>query len=114
LDFWRRHPAFADDWNETVENYVAYDLSGAAPRLQPSTTYQAVAEDSAELTGSDSLLTALDALEHPTTFLRAPRGLLNAEPLYTTESVAQWKGRLPTLQTTEVDDVNHYTIVLGE
>lgn len=114
LDFWRRHPAFADDWNETVENYVAYDLSGAAPRLQPSTTYQAVAEDSAELTGSDSLLTALDALEHPTTFLRAPRGLLNAEPLYTTENVAQWKGRLPTLQTTEVDDVNHYTIVLGE
>lgn len=114
LDFWRRHPAFVDDWNPTVENYVAYDLSGTAPELHPSTTYQAVAEDSAELTGSDSLLTALDALKHPTTFLRAPRGLLNADPLYTPENVAQWKDKLSSLETIEVDDVNHYTIVLGE
>lgn len=114
LDFWRRHPAFVDDWNPTVENYVAYDLSGAAPELHPSTTYQAVAEDSAELTGSDSLMRALEALQHRTTFLRAPRGLLNADPLYTPENVAEWKAKLSSLETEEVDDVNHYTIVLGE
>lgn len=114
LDFWRRHPAFANDWNDTVENYVSYDLSGTAPELHASTAYEAVAQDSAELTGSDPIVTALGALSHRTTFLRAPRGLLDADPLYTPENVAQWSQKLSTLQTLEVDDVNHYTIVLGE
>lgn len=113
LDFWRVHPAFADDWTDTIENYVAYDLYGEAPELHPATMYQAVAEDSAELTGSDSLMNALDALTHRATFLRAPRGLLDAAPLYEPEYVAQWVQKLPTVSASDVDDVNHYTIVLG-
>ena len=114
LDFWRVHPAFGEGWTPVVEDYMAYDLDGEAPELHPATAFQAVAEDSAELTGSDSLVTALDNLRHRAMFLRAPRGLLNAEPLYEAEYVAQWKSKLKTLTTMEVDDVNHYTIVLGD
>lgn len=114
LDFWRVHPAFADDWTETIDNYVAYDLYGEAPELHPATVFQAVAEDSAELTGSDSLMNALTALTHRATFLRSPRGLMNADPLYEPEYVAQWAQKLPTITTRDVENVNHYTIVLGE
>ena len=110
--FWQQHPAFSE-WTETVADYVDYDLQGAAPELHPATAYQAVAEDSAELTGSDSVVSALEHLAHRTVFLRAPRGLLDAEPLYQAPDVAAWAARLPDFEAVEVDDVNHYTIILG-
>ncbi|MBX3093977.1 MAG: alpha/beta hydrolase [Cryobacterium sp.] len=115
LDFWRHHPAFANDWSQTIKDYVAYDLDGDAPELRPSTSYRAVEEDSAEqLAGTNSVTSAVEALAHPAIFLRAPRGLLDADPLYTPEYVAKWSEKLTTLSTMEVDDVNHYTIVLGD
>lgn len=112
-EYWQQHPAFAD-WTPTIAAYVDYDLHGEAPELRPSTAYQAVAEDSAELTGSDSVLSALTNLEHPATFLRAPRGLQDGAPLYEAADVAAWAARVPGLATLETTDVNHYTIVLGE
>ncbi|MCU1586128.1 MAG: alpha/beta hydrolase [Microbacteriaceae bacterium] len=114
-DFWRRHPAFVDDWNDTVAAYVDYDLTGEEPELRPSTSYEAVAEDSIELRGGVSLMAALDGLAHPTAFLRAPRGLLNEPtPLYSPADVAAWRQRLPGLITVEVPGVNHYTILMTD
>jgi pimeloyl-ACP methyl ester carboxylesterase len=113
-DFWRRHPAFVDDWNDTVAAYVDYDLTGEAPELRPSTSYEAVAEDSIELRGGVSLMAALDGLAHPAAFLRAPRGLMNETPLYSPTDVAAWRQRLPGLTTVEVPGVNHYTILMTD
>jgi pimeloyl-ACP methyl ester carboxylesterase len=112
-EYWRQHPAFPE-WTPMLAAYVDYDLQGEAPHLQPATAFEAVAQDSAELTGSDSVVSALTHLEHRTTFLRAPRGLQNAEPLYQASDVAAWTARVPGIVASDVDDVNHYTIVMGE
>jgi lipase len=113
--FWKVHPAFAGAWNDTVADYIDYDLTGDEGRWRASTAYQAVAEDSAELNGSDAVIHALESLAHPTMFLRAPRGLQN-EPraLYSPEDVARWRRRVPGLAVREVDAVNHYTIVMSD
>lgn len=114
-EFWKRHPAFAEDWNALIENYLDYDLVGEEPNLTPSTSYDAVAADSIELRGGDSLLRALDELVHPATFISAPRGLMNeTPPLYPREAIDRWKEILPSLVTLTADDVNHYTIVMTE
>lgn len=114
-DFWRQHPAFARDWSPLVENYADYDLVGEEPNLHPSSSYDAVAADSIELRGGASLLRALDELAHPTTFLSAPRGLLDeVPPLYPAEAIAEWSRKLPQFRTLEVEDVNHYTIVMSD
>lgn len=114
-EFWKHHPAFADDWNALIENYLDYDLVGEEPNLRPSTSYDAVAADSIELRGGDSLLRALDQLVHPATFISAPRGLMNeTPPLYPQETIDRWKEMLPSLVTLAADDVNHYTIVMAE
>lgn len=113
-EFWKQHPAFARCWNDTVEEYVRYDLVKSGAAFQPATRYDAVAEDSRELHGGDSLLKALAELDHPATFLRAPRGLLDAAPLYFPEQIQQWKAELPGLRTADVEDVNHYTIIMSE
>jgi pimeloyl-ACP methyl ester carboxylesterase len=115
LDFWRGHPAFQADWSPWVADFARYDLDGAVPMLHPSALLAAVAENVMELDGSDGFTEALAGLKLPIDFLRAPRGLLN-EPtaLYEPAAVAQWSARLPTLTRQDVDDVNHYTIVMSD
>ena len=114
-EFWKKHPAFADDWSALIEDYLNYDLVGVEPNLRPSTSYDAVAADSIELRGGDSLLSALDDLAHPVTFISAPRGLMNeTPPLYPQDAIERWKEQLPDIVTLAAEDVNHYTIVMAD
>ncbi|MDJ0339444.1 alpha/beta fold hydrolase [Cryobacterium sp. PH31-O1] len=115
LNFWRGHPAFRSDWSRGVADFARYDLDGAAPTLHPSARLGAVAENVMELDGSNGFAEALTGLTVPMSFLRAPRGLQN-EPtaLYDNATVADWAARLPSLTANEVDDVNHYTVVMSD
>lgn len=113
-EFWREHPAFRDHWSTAVEAYVDYDLHGAAPELRPSGDLAAVGADVAELYGGEVYRQALESVRQPTTFLRAPRGLLDEpEALYRPERPVE-EPTIAGMRVIEVDDVNHYTIVLAE
>jgi lipase len=113
-EFWRKHPALSENWSPAVEAYVDYDLQGTAPALSPSASYQAVLEDSLQLSGDVGYADALAATPVRISFMRAPRGLLN-EPraLYSASTVKEWEARVPTLTAYDIDDVNHYTIVMS-
>jgi lipase len=113
-EFWRRHPAIGPWWNETIEDYVDYDLVGTPPELRSSVSEAAVSVNAFEMDGSAGYAEALAALTLPVSFIRAPRGLLDADPLYDPAVVADWAGRLPQLSVHEADDVNHYTIVMTD
>lgn len=112
-DFWRRHPAFADHWSPTVEGYVDYDLLGSAPTLRPSGVLASVETDASELFGPDWYLEAMQAVDAPAVFLRAPRGLLDEPRALYAPGRADVEPRLRGMRVVEVDDVNHYTIVLA-
>jgi len=114
-DFWRVHPAFADDWSPTVEQYVDYDLVGTAPRLAPSAVAEAVAEDSLQLAGDEGYERALATIGVPIRFVRAPLDLADQAPgLYPEAAVEHWGDRVPQLSAHAAVDVNHYTIVMAE
>ena len=114
LEFWRKHPAFADDWSQAVVDYANYDLTGAEPELRPSSSLEAVIEDSTELYVGGPVLAALAGLRHPVTLMTAARGLLNQTPgLYDPSEIERWKVELPSVTFRQVPDVNHYTIVMG-
>ncbi len=114
--FFRAHPAFADDWNDTVTDYVDYDLVGEPPNLRSSTVFAAMAEDSVDLqSGSGWLLGALKNLPSGTAFLRAEGGMLGAQPgLYEPDWTADWQRQLPSVVVRDVLGVNHYTILFSE
>lgn len=112
VDFWRRHPALGPYWNDAIEAYVEYDLDGAPPALRSSARAEAVAENAVQLDGADGYAEALLALPAPVDFFRAPRGLLDAAPLYPEGVVTEWAERMPQLVVHGVPDVNHYTIVM--
>jgi pimeloyl-ACP methyl ester carboxylesterase len=114
LDFWREHPSFARDMTPAVEAYALYDLEGEPPHLRPSTLAAAIMEDGLELYGPDWYVDALRALRMPVTVLRAPRGLMDAEPLYAPGVLESFRVLVPQLEVVEVDDVNHYTILFAD
>ncbi|WP_411720185.1 alpha/beta hydrolase [Mycetocola sp.] len=115
LEFWRRHPAFTEDWTTAMDAYVDYDLDGEEPELRPATKAEAMLQDSLWLAGDDSWIADINAWGGRIPFLVAPRGLMD-EPvgLYSREAVTNWSSLLPGLHVTAVDDVNHYTILMGE
>jgi pimeloyl-ACP methyl ester carboxylesterase len=114
LEFWGRHPAFASNWTQDVVDYANYDLEGAEPNLRPSTSYEAVAGDSADQFGGGVVADALAGLAHPVQLLVAPRGFLDEPPgLYDPAARERAQAEYPLVQLTEVPDVNHYTIVMS-
>lgn len=114
VGFWRRHPALGPYWNDAIEAYVDYDVEGDEPSLRSSARADAVAVNAVELDGSAGYVEALLAAPGPVDFFRAPRGLLDAAPLYPQPVVADWAARMPQLVVHDVADVNHYTIVMSE
>jgi lipase len=115
-EFWRRHPAFATDWNSDVEAYVDYDLVGQEPELVSCVRPEAVREDSKDQIQGAALREATSALvSHRFVFLRAPRGLQGEPPgLYPEELLGSYASTFPQTRCRTVPDVNHYTLLLSE
>ncbi|MGC5077964.1 alpha/beta fold hydrolase [Agrococcus sp. DT81.2] len=113
-DFWRQHPAFGPYWSPAIEEYVDYDLVDVDGALRPSATPDAVIANLLELDGRGGYTAALEGLTVPVLLLRSPRGLFDEAPgLYDDEWLATWTSRLPLLDVRDVEQTNHYTILMG-
>jgi pimeloyl-ACP methyl ester carboxylesterase len=114
-DFWRAHPALSgDDVDDAdVVTYADYDLVGEAPELRSCVSEDAVRADATDLfeQGDDAA-----RLSVPATLLVAPRGLQDdPRPMQPLALAREWEAGAPRLRRAiEVEDVNHYTIVLGD
>jgi pimeloyl-ACP methyl ester carboxylesterase len=112
--FWRAHPAFGngDVDDADLVDYADHDLVGDPPSMRSS-----VQEDAVRADGSDMFTGDVPAqrLTVRTTLLRAPRGLLDEPtPLIPPDLAEEWAAERPEQrEVVEIDDVNHYTIVMG-
>lgn len=113
LGFWRAHPAFGGELTPDLVAYADYDLVGEPPHLRTASTLEAIAADSVDLYGSDWHLEALAGLAIPAPLLRAPRGLLD-EPGGLYPALPAHPPLAPTMTVADVDDVNHYTILMSD
>ena len=114
LDFWRPHPALRNSWNSYIEEYLRYDLVGTEPALRSGVREEAVLADSESDLLDGVVERAVLALRRPAIFLRAPRGLADADPLFADQTIARWQREVPALVIRTVPDVNHFTITLTE
>ncbi len=113
LDFFRAHPALADDWSPLIEEYVRYDATGPDGAVRSRAREDAVRQDGRWLlTEHEAIGTALKAVEPAPLLLRAPRGLLNQDVgMLPDDLTARWAVELPGLRDEVVPDCNHYTIL---
>ena len=114
LDFWRPHPALRDAWNDYIEAYLCYDLVGTEPQLRSGVREEAVLADSESDLRDGVVERAVLALRRPAVFLRAPRGLADADPLFSDQTIARWEREVPVLVIRTVPDVNRFTITFTE
>jgi lipase len=112
-DFWREHPAFLGAFTSDIAEYADYDLVGEPPHLRTASTIEAISADSIDLYGPEWYLAALARLGIPAPMLRAPRGLLD-EPGGLYPELPERPLLAPTMRVTDVDDVNHYTILMTD
>lgn len=115
LDFWRGHPAMSGTWNEDVEAYLRYDLTGEPPVLRPRGSEEAVRADARDLLGSAAVEDALRSVTCPVIHVRAERGLNDRPPgLQPEPLVAEWRSQIANFTDVVVEDTNHYSIAFGE
>jgi lipase len=110
--FWRAHPAIGPYWNDAIEHYVDADLFGEPPEMYAGSHPDRIRE---ELAAPAEAEDPFEQLRCPAIALRAPRGLLD-EPggLYPPGWLQTLAAARPQLEVREVDDVNHYTILLED
>jgi len=115
-DFWRRHPAFQGEWSDAVQRYVEHDLVGTPGALHSCVQRVAVEADFVDqLSGGDVRAAWAGLRGVPFGFLRAPRGLMNETPgLYPPEVMAAFSQSYPSMRWLDVEDVNHYSILLTD
>jgi pimeloyl-ACP methyl ester carboxylesterase len=113
-DFWRAHPAFAgyDVRDEDLTRYADHDLRGDPPHLRSSVAEEAVRTDGRELIADHDVRTALETMRVPGVLLRAQRGLLDQPEAFIPAELAAGFDH-PTVTLQEVDDTNHFTILMG-
>jgi pimeloyl-ACP methyl ester carboxylesterase len=115
LDFWHHHPAFLEAWNDDVEAYVLYDLSGKPGARRYQINADAVAADSDEMLWNPSNRDMIDRADVPVGLLRAARGALNDEnPLIPQHALDTFIAENPAAEVEQIENVNHYTVMLGE
>lgn len=113
-EFWKEHPAFSSDFNKYVSAYVDYDLTEVEQGFKPSGRIESVEADIRELFGEEQYLHEMQLITQPVTFMRAPRGLLDDEPLYSADLTEHHSDLIENLTVQHLQDFNHYTIVLSE
>jgi pimeloyl-ACP methyl ester carboxylesterase len=117
FDFWRRHPALGDDWNDDLEAYLAYDVvKGDDGLLRSRVSSAAVRADGRDLlTAPAPIGDALRAVRDPVHLLRAPRGMFGQPPgMQPDELVAVWAPQIARFTDEIVDGTNHYTILMSD
>ncbi|MBF8189884.1 alpha/beta fold hydrolase [Nonomuraea sp. K274] len=116
VDFFKAHPALAENWNADVEAYVRYDLTGPEGALRSRAVPEAVREDGRSMRiEGDRVAAALAAIKAPMRLLRAPRGLLDQKVgMFPDDLAAHWVARVPGLRDEIVPDCNHYTILFDD
>ncbi|MFE6733894.1 alpha/beta fold hydrolase [Microbacterium sp. NPDC057650] len=113
-EFWRPHPAFAEDWSTALEEYVAYDLVPDGDAYRPATSYRTTVDDTLDMNTGTALPEALAALSKPTLLLTVPRGLQNETPgLYPPAHLGRLLEAFPQVRHVALDDLNHYTVVMS-
>jgi hypothetical protein len=119
---WHSHPAFARGWqpgftpvwDEDVDAYARYDVTGEPGAVRCVVSESAVLEDSRDMLLDESKRTALDRVHAPVYILRASRGVRGYDlPLIARHQLYRFAAKRPDAHVQETWGVNHYTLVLG-
>lgn len=110
---WRDHPALGPYWHPVIEDYLDHDVHEVQGGLGSRVSPDAVRGDGRDTLVDRTLVEGMGDISHPIRFLRAPRGLMDGDPLYPQAVVDHYRTVIPQMIVAELDDVNHYTLAMS-
>jgi pimeloyl-ACP methyl ester carboxylesterase len=113
VGLWRDHPALLDQWNDDVDAYARYDMTGEPPTIRCVVSTAAVAADCTDLMYDEPTRTALDRVRAPIRLLRAERGLFDDDPVLPESVVDGFAAAHPDATVEMLDGANHYTLIFA-
>jgi pimeloyl-ACP methyl ester carboxylesterase len=112
VGLWRAHPALRNEWNDDVEAYARYDLTGEPGAMHSVIPEAVVAVECREVL-DEAVRTAVDRVRAPLHLVTAPRGLLDTDPVLPRPVVDAFAAAHPDAHIEEIPGINHYMLVLG-
>lgn len=116
LNYWRNLPSYPpENWNESLETYLKYDLGGEAPNLKPKGSEAGVRADFADMLRREEVTAQLQSVKCPTLVIRAEHGMAKGQPGILPDVVLQdIRTLISHLEIHTIDNVTHYTILFSE
>jgi pimeloyl-ACP methyl ester carboxylesterase len=113
VSLWRDHPAMLQQWNDDVEAYARYDVTGEVPFLRCVVSSSAVAADCRDLMYDQRTHTAVERVLTPIHLVRAERGLFDDDPVVPDSVVDAFVAAHPDATVETADGTNHYTLIFA-
>jgi pimeloyl-ACP methyl ester carboxylesterase len=114
LGYWRQHPALERAWNDDIEAFVGCDFVVDETGVRCVANLDAVLTDVRDLMLDGRTWHAISHTRAPVRLLRAERGMYDDDPLLPLPELAESLRENPHISVEMVDDVNHFTMVLGD
>ena len=113
LGYWRQHPALGPVWNDDIEAFVRCDFVVDERGVHCIANLDAVLTDVRDLMLDGRTWHAIARARAPVRLLRAERGMYDDDPLLPLPELADTLRENPHITVEMVEDVNHFTMVLG-
>jgi pimeloyl-ACP methyl ester carboxylesterase len=113
VSLWRDHPAMLQQWNDDIEAYARYDVTGEVPFLRCVVSSSAVAADCRDLMYDQRTHTAVERVLTPIHLVRAERGLFDDDPVVPDSVVDAFVAAHPDATVEMADGTNHYTLIFA-
>lgn len=115
FDYWRQHPALARHWDDAMRPALDFELVERDGTLEVRVNPDAVRESAREITVDPITNQTGARVGSPTHLIVVGRGTADQAggmtPLHTAEETV---ASLDNMTMEYLDDINHYTLVLGE
>jgi pimeloyl-ACP methyl ester carboxylesterase len=114
LAFWRSHPALAGRWTDQLDSVFAYDVQEERGSYQSRANREALTRGAEGVLFDEQAAKAVYEVSAPTRLLIAELGALDQPGGFISERAARGaSARNPNLTVEKLDDLNHYTVLLG-
>jgi lipase len=114
LGYWRRHPGVSSAWDEDIAAFVGRDYVEAPDGVRCAARLEPVRTDVTDLMTDGRTWTAVERVQAPVRVMRAERGMYDDGPLIPRPDLLEYLPDHPNVSAELVDDVNHFTLVIGE
>ncbi len=115
IDYWKSHPALTGYWDDAMTTPLTFELIDTADGYRVRINPDAVRECARQITVDTTTNNAAAEVQVPTHLIVVERGTADQDGgMIPLEAARRTADSLPNMTLEDLEDLNHYTLVLGD